>query len=191
VRNIAREGRHSLRDDKGTTLGSSLMVNVFTRYDPDPARRRVTELPAELGIGSAPSRVVDLPTLSTLLHTERAPDFEEPSTRVWHYGQTDPNRHVNGMEYLRMMECFVSEVLQEAGHDQRHVYFSRARILYRKPCFRGEGYRRVAWIHGESPLTVAGAFYKAQDPPDARPAVAVELTVAQHAGAVVDSGFDE
>jgi hypothetical protein len=66
------------------------------------------------------------------------------------------------------------------GHDLRRLFFSRARIVYRKPCFRGEGYRREAWFQGEAPLAVAGAFRKADDPPEARPAVAVELTLAQH-----------
>ena len=46
--------------------------------------------------------------------------------------------------------------------------------------FRGEGYRREAWFRGEAPLVIAGAFRKIGDPPDARPAVAVELTLGQH-----------
>jgi len=38
----------------------------------------------------------------------------------------------------------------------------------------------VAWYRGEAPLVVGGAFLKADDPPGARPAAAVELTLAQH-----------
>ena len=49
---------------------------------------------------------------------------------------------------------------------------SSVAIVYRKPCFRGEGYRRRAWFCGEASLVVAGAFIKAGDPPDARLAVA-------------------
>ena len=75
----------------------------------------------------------------------------------------------------------MADALHAAGHDLRRLYFARARIVYRKPCFRGEGYRRVAWLRGETALVVAGAFRKATDPPDARPAVAVELTMGQHA----------
>jgi hypothetical protein len=85
------------------------------------------------------------------------------------------------MEYLRMMEVFVADALHGAGHDLRRLYFARARIVYRKPCFRGEGYRRVAWRHGEGGFVVAGAFRKAADAPGTRPAVAVELTMGQHA----------
>ena len=81
------------------------------------------------------------------------------------------------------MELFVADALHGAGHDLRRLYFTRARIVYRKPCFRGEGYRRSAWFSGEAPLMIAGAFVKADDGSDARPAAAVELTLAQHDGA--------
>jgi hypothetical protein len=84
------------------------------------------------------------------------------------------------MEYLRSMELFVADALHRAGHDLRRLFFSQARIVYRKPCFRGEGFRRVAWYSGEAPLVVGGAFLKAADPPGARPAAAVELTLGQH-----------
>ena len=84
------------------------------------------------------------------------------------------------MEYLRSMEDFVSCALAARGHDLRTLFPARARILYRKPCFRGEGYRRVAWFRGEAPLLVAGAFRKAADPPERPPAVAIELTFGTH-----------
>ena len=180
VRYLTREGRHTVLDVHGTVVARAKLVNAFTRYDPDPARRRVTELPPELGLGTAPSRVTGMLDVETLAPAGRRPDFVEQGDRVWHYGQTDANRHVNGMEYLRSMEVFVADALHVAGHDLRRLFFSRARIVYRKPCFRGEGYRREAWFRGEAPLAVAGAFRKADDPPEARPAVAVELTLPQH-----------
>jgi len=129
-----------------------------------------------------------LPSLNDLAPAGRLPDFAEAAGGVWHYGQTDANRHVNSMEYLRMMECYVADALRSAGHDLRRLYFARARIFYRKPCFRGEGFRRVAWIRGEAPLVLAGAFYKHGDAPTARPAVAVELTLAQHDAETRDDG---
>src|SRR5262245_22109342 len=176
VRRLVREGRHTVHDGSGAVVARAKLSNVFTRYDADPARRRVTELPPELGLGTAPSRVtepLDVPT-------GRRPDFVEQGERVWHYGQTDANRHVNAIEYLRAMELFVADALHAAGHDLRRLFFTRARLIYRKPCFRGEGYRRSAWFRGEAPLVMAGVFCKAGDPPGARPAVAVELTLGQH-----------
>jgi hypothetical protein len=180
VRHLVREGRHTVLRPDGTIVARARLLNVFTRYDPDPVRRRVTTLPPELGLGDVPSRVTTLPDIETLVPPDRRPDFVEETPRVWHYGQTDANRHVNGMEYLRSMELYVADALHGSGHDLKRLYFARARIVYRKPCFRGEGYRRLAWFRGEAPLALAGAFVKTDDPADARPAVAVELTLGQH-----------
>ena len=180
VRHLVREGRHTVLRPDGTVVARARLVNVFTRYDPDPARRRLTALPADLKMGTVPSRVTTLPEVETLVPGGRRPDFAEASPSVWHYGQTDANRHVNGMEYLRTTELYVADALHRAGHDLRRLYFTRARIVYRKPCFRGEGYRRLAWFCGEAPLVVAGAFFKSDDGTDARPAAVVELTLGQH-----------
>lgn len=180
VRHLVREGRHVVYDAGGQVVARARLTNAFTRYDPDPARRRVTELPPELGLGAAPSRETELLDVEALVPPGRRPDFVEQGERVWHYGQTDANRHVNGMEYLRSMELFVADALHGAGHDLGRLFFSRARIVYRKPGFRGEGFRRAVWFRGEAPLVVVGTFHKAGDPPDARPAVAVELTMGQH-----------
>jgi hypothetical protein len=179
TRNIAREGRHTLRNGEGTFLGSSRMVNVFTRYDPDPARRRVTELPADLGLGAHPSREISIPVVESMADFACQPDFADSESHVWHYGHTDPNRHVNGTAYLRAMEEFLADSLKRAGHDLARLYFARTRVVYRKPCFRGEGYRRAAWFRSEAPLTLTGAFIKEGDPTGS-PTTAVELTLLQH-----------
>jgi acyl-CoA thioesterase FadM len=176
TRNLAREGNHTVIDDHGTLLARARMLNVFTRYDPDPARRRVTELTVELGLGQ-PRRVIEVPRVEGLLDTTRKADFEDDREHAWHYGQTDPNRHVNGIEYLRVMEEFVADALHAAGHDLKRLFAGRARIVYRKPCFRGEGYRRRAWFRSEAPLVLVGAIFKAGDD---QPAAAVELTMLQH-----------
>lgn len=182
VRHLVREGRHTVFDAAGTMLARARMLNVFTRYHPDPAHRRVTSLPPELGLGSEPSRVVEVPGIEALLDLSRTPDFSEHDSHVWHYGQTDPNRHVNGMAYLRVMEEYVADLLHRAGHDLKRLYFARARIVYRKPSFRADAYRRAAWFRSEAPLAIAGGFFQAGDTNGARPGVAVEITLQQHAG---------
>ena len=182
IRHLARDGHYTVSTAQGALVGSARFVNVFTRYDADPARRRVTSLPERLGLGKEPSRLITWPGMDALLPAEgRTPDFTESEPRVWHYTQTDANRHVNGMEYLRSMEDFVSCALAARGHDLRALFPARARILYRKPCFRGERYERVAWFRAESPLTLAGAFRKHGDAPGTPPAVAIELTFGVHA----------
>src|SRR2546427_554368 len=89
----------------------ALKLAAVPRYDADPARRRVPSRPPELGLGSAPARVTETPQLDALVPRGRRPDFAEADTHAWHYGQTDPNRHVSAMEYVRVMECYVSEIL--------------------------------------------------------------------------------
>src|SRR5262249_2853117 len=176
VRHLVREGHHTVLDVRGTEVARAKLVNAFTRYDPDPARRRVTQLPPERGLGPAPARVAALLDVETIAPGGRRPDFVEHGGRVWHYGQTDANRHVNGMEYLRSMEVFVADALHSAGHDLRRLFFSRARIVYRKPCFRGEGYRREAWFRGEAPLVIAGVFPPAANPPPPTPPLPLRLS---------------
>jgi hypothetical protein len=177
LRHIVREGEHVVRTIGGAEVARARLVNVFTRYDPDPAKRRVRELPRELGLRGVPARVTEVPDTSDLVAAGRAPDFAEDATHAWHYEQTDANHHVTGMEYLRALEAFVADALHGCGHDLRRLRFARASIVYRKPCFRGEAYRRVAWVRGEAPFVLVGGIVKADDPPGAPPAVAVELTV--------------
>jgi len=171
---------YTVRDAGGSILARGTMLNVFTRYDSDPARRRVTELPPELGLGSVPSRVIQVPRVEDLVDLARKPEFGDAQNHAWHYGQTDSNRHINGTVYLRVMEEFVADVLHEAGHDLKRLHAARARIVYRKPGFRGETYQRVAWFRSEAPLILAGAFYKGGDSMAEPPAVAIELTLLQH-----------
>lgn len=180
VRNLVREGDHIVLDATGKQLAKARMLNVFTRYDPDPARRRVTELPPELGLGSQPTRIVEVPTIETIVELARKPDFIESETHVWHYGQTDPNRHINGTAYLRAMEEHIADLLHKSGHDLKRLFAARARIVYRKPSFRGEAYRRAVWFRSEAPLALVGAFFNPSDSPQAIPAVAIELTFLQH-----------
>jgi hypothetical protein len=180
VRHLVREGRHTVVDAAGRKLATARMLNIFTRYDPDPARRRVTTLPPELGLGGQPTRVVEVPGVDSIIDRARLPDFVETQTHVWHYGQTDPNRHVNGMAYLRAMEEHIADLLHHSGHDLKRLFAARARIVYRKPSFRGEPYRRAVWFRSEAPLALAGAFFKADDDASAAPSVAIELTFLQH-----------
>jgi len=181
VRHIVREGDHSVTNAAGSELARARMLNVFTRYDPDPAKRRVTELPTELGLGALPTRIIEVPTVEAIMDLARKPDFIESQDHVWHYGHTDPNRHVNGTSYLRAMEEHVADLLHQSGHDLKRLFAARARIVYRRPSFRGEPYRRAVWFRSEAPLALAGAFFSASGSTSELPAVAVELIFQQHA----------
>src|SRR5262249_62328371 len=66
TRHLLREGRHTVRDAAGAMAARARLINVFTRYDPDPARRRGTTLPPQLGLGPRPPRGAELPRPRTL-----------------------------------------------------------------------------------------------------------------------------
>jgi hypothetical protein len=176
---LAREGRHRMETLDGRLVARARLVNVFTRYDPDPARRRVTEFPPEMQLGT-PSRVITFPGAEELVPGHACAAEEENGPHVWHFGQTDPNRHVNGVEYLRVMEMYLADAVARRGGDLTRLYAARARMAYRKPCFRGEGYRRAAWFAGEAPLALVGAFYQTGDDGAARPSTVIEVTYRQH-----------
>jgi hypothetical protein len=176
TRHLVRDGHYEIRRADGVVVGGARLVNTFTRYDPDPARRRVEDVVAAIGLQTLPSRVIEVPQVADLVPQGRTADASDGDAHVWHLGNTDANRHVNGMEYLRAVEGFQADVLFRAGHDLRQLWAARTRIVFRKPCFRGEGYRRLAWMCGEAPLVLAGAIVKTSDPPGAPPAAAVEIT---------------
>lgn len=182
TRQLVREGRHRVETIDGRLVARARLVNVFTRYDPDPARRRVTEFPSEMGLG-LPSRVTTFPSADELVPSHACAEDAETGSHVWHFGQTDPNRHVNGVEYLRVMEMYLADVVARRGGDLTRLYAARARMVYRKPCFRGEGYRRAAWFAGEAPLALVGAFYKTGDDAAARPTTVIEVAYRQHESA--------
>ncbi len=180
IRQITRDGTHTAFNESGTEIGRVRFVNVFTRYDRDPAKRRVLEIPEELGVGSVPSRVTEMPSVATMVPPDRAPDFPEGERNVWYYAQTDPNRHVNSLAYLNVAQEYVATRLHGAGLAMDRLWARRARLCFRKPCFRGEEYRRLAWRTGEDPLVVTTAIAKADDPEGHPAAAAVELTLAVH-----------
>ena len=74
------------------------------------------------------------------LPLDRAPDFPEEESSAWYYTQTDPNQHVNSLAYLHVMQEFAARRLHHEGASLAELWASRARLVFRKPCFRGEEY---------------------------------------------------
>ena len=122
-----------------------------------------------MNLGTVPSRVIDIPETADVLPPSGAkPTSSSREAGVWHYTQTDANRHVNSMGTCAAWD-FVASALAARGHDLRVLYPAQARIVYRKPCFRGERYERAAWLCGDSPLVVAARSRKHGERPDAPP----------------------
>ena len=180
VRNILRDGAYEIFTPSGEPGGRVRFVNVFTRYDPDPARRKILELPPELGLGPLPDRILPLPSIEDLLPGDRSPDFADGEDHVWYYAQTDPNRHVNSLAYLHTAQEFVATRLHHRGEALDRLWAARARICFRKPCFRGEGFRRLAWQTDPTGPRIGVAIARASDPEGHPPATAIELSLMEH-----------
>jgi hypothetical protein len=167
--------------------------SVFTRPDAPREERRVRELHPSLGLGAVPPRAMqllsvldlDVPPADFHPHAERrAFEAEDAEAHVWGYEQTDPNRHVHAMDYVKVMESFGWDHLARTGVAAGGHYFASCRILFRSPCFRGERYLRRARFEPRDERTgggglLLGRILKAGDggkpQGDTRPAVAVQL----------------
>jgi hypothetical protein len=170
-------------DGRPIVLGRTHKQAVFTGSDADPARRRVTRLHPSFGLGDVPRRDVRCITVDDLLAappgTVREDALGPSPAHAWSYQQTDPNRHVHAMEYVRVAEAFATDALAAHGRDPRAHVFVRARIVFRRPCFVGEWYRvRGDWLTGADGAPVVIATIHPAPTPDGelgRPATVVQL----------------
>ena len=171
-------------DGRRRRLGGTHKQAVFTRPDPDPEKRKVRVLHPSLGLGDLPRRQIRPFTLEDLLTPPRGfgggEELADREAHVWSYQQTDPNQHIHAMEYVRVMEAFAAEQLARRGHPPGGYYFGRARILFRRPSFTGEWYRRTArrFAGPDGEELVIGAIHCVPDPdhpPTGPPAAVIQL----------------
>jgi hypothetical protein len=54
------------------------------------------------------------------------------------------------MDYVRVLETFAADELARRGRSPRDYFFARAQVLFRRPCFTGQWYRRSATRHRTS-----------------------------------------
>lgn len=192
IRGRSREGRE-------VDVCRLLKHSVFTRPEGPKEERRVRELHASLGLGPTPPHrmsllsVLDLsvPPADFHPHVERrAFEALDPEPRVWGYEQTDPNRHVHAMDYVKVMESFGWDHLHRAGISAGNHYYDGCRILFRAPCFRGEPYLCKGRFEPRDDrsgggglmlgqILKAGEDGKPREP--ARPAVVVQLSFRPNA----------
>jgi 5-formyltetrahydrofolate cyclo-ligase len=134
-------------------VGGTTKHCVFTRPDADPAQRRVTELHPYMNLGKLPEREMRLLGIDSVTAPPRnyrladGGGFEDREPHVWSYLQTDPNRHVHAMEYVRALERFAVDHLARLGRSPRRYFFDRARVVFRRPAFTGDLYVRRGSFH--------------------------------------------
>jgi len=186
-------------DGRRLRLGGTHKQAVFTRPDPDPERRKVRVLHPSLGLGDLPARQIRPFTQADVLAPPvgfaRREAFSDAEAHAWSYQQTDPNGHVHAMDYVRVMETFGVDQLARRGVSPHDYFFARARIVFRRPCFTGEWYRRAAerFTGPEGEQLLVGTIHAVQDPdhpPTGRPATVVQLLARKtlHSSAGWDKG---
>jgi hypothetical protein len=180
-------------------VGTLRKHSVFTRPDGPREQRGVRELHESLGLGPRPPRTFRL--LTTLDLSVPPADFDpdpvkktlslaDAGPHVWGYEQTDPNRHVHAMDYVKVMEGFGWDHLARGGIAAAGHFYDSCRILFRAPCFRGEGYLRTGRFEPRDERQGGGGLLigeihkvneegKPRDP--SRPAVAIQLGVRPNA----------
>lgn len=160
---------HSIHSRTGerVLVARNIKHNVMSRNDTDPAVRRVTELPPSMNLGSHPERVLSFPSVSELCAPpedgSQVASFADSEPRVWSYQQTDMNRHIHAMEYVRMLDLFATRHLAALDYSPRDHLIERARVAFRKPCFTGEEYRcagRLFSAPGDAPMVVCAMLYQ-------------------------------
>jgi len=183
-------------DGRVVEAGRIRKHSIFTRPAGDQKeQRRVTARHERLGLGPEPPRVVTLVSVMELSapHACFEPDSERPAVafdderpHVWGYEQTDPNRHVHAMDYVKVFETFGWDHLADHGVSAADHFYDSCRIVFRAPCFRGERYLRRARFEprdsnrGAGGL-ILGRLFKVDpdgNPADpSRPAVAIQLGI--------------
>ncbi len=176
---------HSLHAETGerVLLARNIKHNALSRNDPDPAKRRVTELPTTMNLGASPQRVLSFPGIDELARPPAGysvlASLADSQSRVWSYQQTDMNRHVHAMEYVRMLDLFATEHLYRLAKPPRDHLIERTRVSFRKPCFPGEEYICTGTYcrGGEAgPDVICAQMHKGQSPAG-EPAVAAQMFV--------------
>ena len=175
----------SAADGRRLRIGGTHKQAIFTRPDAPPGERRVVVLHPSLGLGDLPERIIRPFTVDDVMAPPAGggagEEFEDCEAHVWSYQQTDPNGHVHAMDYVRVMEAFATDELARRGQSPRDRAFTRARVLFRRPCFTGQWYRRAFTRFSEDGggEVLVGAIRPAAGPDDppapGPPAVAVQL----------------
>jgi len=186
---------HRASGGERVCIGRTRKHSVFTRPDPDPAQRRVTELHPYMRFSGLPTRAMHLIGAEELLappagfEAADAGAQRDAGPHVWSYQQTDPNQHIHAMEYVRTLELFATDLLACCGRSPRYFFFDRARVLFRRPCFTGDFYRRSGRFYlspdGSRDLFIGSlGRVRPEGPPDAdeAPAVVIQLSVRNRPG---------
>jgi len=188
VDSVARVTGRSANGGEPVLLAETHKVCIFTRNDPDPERRRVVDLHPSAALGAMPSAELSPITVDELVAPPEpfrrdGADCVDSEAHVWSYQQTDPNRHVHAMDYVRSLDLFATDQLALRGRMPAQYLFDRVRVVFRKPCFCGDFYRRTgAYFTGPQGHLFTAAIHKLGAEGremESEPAVAAQFLLAE------------
>lgn len=177
-------GPEALGYDDGTgeiiEAGRAEIRHVITRPLAPPAERQVTAVPEELRALREHAWDQPWPSVEGLSAVPEGYErFDagawQERTDVWGLPNTDINQHVNVQEYIMGAENQFTRLLLAAGLPVARHHIGRARLLFRKPFFPGEGYLLRAQLYRRGDQTrMHGGFYLLEDQqPSPRPSAYV------------------
>ncbi len=144
-------------------VGTSQVLQVFTRPLAPPGEREVTELPEELAEFDVlpwdrPYPGIELLQQEPRGYTESVPGASHRFTSVWGLSNTDINQHVNVEELMGQMESQFSRLVSAAGLPLERHRIRRVQLVFRRPFFPGQafGVKGRLWLNGAQTLFTGG-----------------------------------
>lgn len=142
--------------------GRAQVLHVLTRPTAPPDERRVERVPEALTGLREHEWNEPLPSLDMLEGPGEGWELASSAEHrdIWGMPNTDINQHVNVLEYVMTFENQVTRQLWEADLPVVGHRLQRSRLLFRKPCFPGEGFvvRSDLYCRGPQTLLIAGLY---------------------------------
>jgi hypothetical protein len=161
--------------------GVGRVLHVLTRSQNPPGQRWVNEIPPEIDFLEPHPLEGAYPTIPLLLAFPDgiAPIAGAKQSGIWGLANSDVYQHIHAREYIFAMENAIAAALAEAAIPQDSYAPLRARMIFRRPYFIGQGYTfSVRLFRRDAEILAIGAFAAAgEDPlePAARPAVVLRF----------------
>ena len=156
--------------------GCAEIIHVFTRPTAAPGEHRVSRLPApadRLQVHDYPGSLPSPRDLQDLARGLTPVALADAETACGVYGlpNTDVNQHVNVLEYIMGFENHFTTLVHAAGLGVNHHRIIRARMVFRKPFFPGQGYRLTGRLYRDGERTAMAADFFAAGSGADRPSV--------------------
>ncbi|MDH4122215.1 MAG: hypothetical protein OEV94_10960 [Deltaproteobacteria bacterium] len=185
---------HDQHQGKKRVLAKARVVMALTRPTAPPGQRQVASLPQGASLLAEQPWEEPYPSPEELGQPPAGWRREggkgtagvHSVDGVWGIPHTDPNQHVNVLNYIIEAENMNTRLLHEAGVPPQAHHLRRGRMVFRKPFFAGDTFRVSGQLfsRGGKSILLCG-FHKgsADQAFDPRPSVVIRLEGEQEKGA--------